>query len=126
MKKRILLVEDEKQVRDMLEEYLAMCGFEVEVISSGEEARNIIEKGEERIDLILSDINLPGMSGLELLKRIRLIWPKLPVILMSGRPRLYRDEAIKCGANAFLGKPFDLKEIRKMIIDLTELQKEGG
>ena len=106
----ILIVEDEKNQREILQEFLESKGYETEGAESGEEA---LKKFETRIfDAILLDIKLPDTSGIDLLKKIRKINPQIPVIMTTA----YSDvdlviEAMKSGAFHYLVKPINLEEL---------------
>lgn len=106
----ILIVEDEKNQREILQEFLESKGYETEGAESGEEA---LKKFETRIfDAILLDIKLPDTSGIDLLKKIRKINPQIPVIMTTA----YSDvdlviEAMKSGAFHYLVKPINLDEL---------------
>ncbi len=106
----ILIVEDEKNQREILQEFLESKGYETEGAESGGEA---LKKFESRIfDAILLDIKLPDTSGIDLLKKIREINPQIPVIMTTA----YSDvdlviEAMKSGAFHYLVKPINLDEL---------------
>lgn len=100
---RILVVDDDRLVRLSLVEHLGRVGFEVASCDSGECGLEWIEAWNPA--LVLLDVDLPGIDGLATLARARLLRPRLPVILMSGR-QLLRDEVLGLGAADFLGKPF--------------------
>jgi DNA-binding response OmpR family regulator len=103
----ILLVEDEFMVRNIAREALEMNGYKVIEAADGHEALSLSGPYPETIDLLLTDIVMPGMSGRELAKRLGLSRPKTKVLFMSG----YTDDAIvhhgflEAGAT-FLEKPF--------------------
>ena len=87
----LLVVDDEKSICEILGQYLRMKGYSVVIARNAEEAVGIIKKDE--IDLVLSDIKMPGMSGVELLQWIRDYNRVLPVLLTTGFPTL--DSAIE-------------------------------
>ena len=108
----ILLVEDEPQVAEILMGALHGAGYTVLMASRGPEALEIVRASTERIDLLLTDIVMPGMNGRELADRVRQLQPDIPVIYMSG----YSDDAIlRHGVEAatmhFLTKPFSIKAL---------------
>ncbi|MCC7342154.1 MAG: response regulator, partial [Bryobacterales bacterium] len=99
MGKRILIVEDEDKLRRALELHLRSLGFEVSVASSAEEALGAID----RSDLVLTDLRLPGMDGVEFLSRVRLTNSVSPVILMTAYGTVESAvEAMRKGASDFL------------------------
>ena len=102
-KKTILLVDDEPAILKVLAIKLKISGYEVVLASSGEEALGLLTAA--RPDLALLDVILPGMDGLELLRKVR-SFSKMPVIVFSARPE-NAAAALKSGADDFLCKPFD-------------------
>ncbi len=111
---RLLIVDDERSICEILGQYLRLKGYGVVIAKSAEEAVKIIK--QEKIDLVLSDIKMPGMSGVELLKWIREYNRILPVLLTTGFPTLDSAiEALKSGAFDYLTKPFHLEEIGEKI-----------
>jgi DNA-binding NtrC family response regulator len=118
---RILLVEDERELRDILSAAIAKEGHEVFVSESGGEALGMIKK--QKIDLLLSDVVLGDINGVELLRGVRRLDPLLPVILMSGYGTIRTAvEAMKLGACDYLPKPFELNELRKIMANALELR----
>lgn len=109
---RILLVEDDLKVRQALRRALRALGHTVLEASDAEQALRALPEG--RFGFVLSDVQMPGMSGLELLRRVKALAPKLPVILMSAS---YSSavEALACGAFEFLPKPFFIAELERCL-----------
>jgi DNA-binding NtrC family response regulator len=113
MKKRILIVDDERTVARSIALALAGEGLEVESVLSGEEA--LVRAAAVEFDLILCDLMMPGLSGLDLLKALRESRPKTQVIMITGYPTVRTaEEALKMGAFAYVTKPFTPAEIRKV------------
>jgi len=109
---RILVVDDEPQIRRVMRTALTATGYEVSDARSGEDA---VEKlGGERFDLILLDVNLPGMSGLEACRVIRreTLVPDVPIIMLTVR-NAEKDivEALDAGADDYVVKPFGTPEL---------------
>jgi len=118
---KILVVDDEAPIREMLHRGLTqMGGFSVEVAQNGREA---IEKFEKDIfDLVLTDVKMPEMDGLELLKLIKGTRPEIIVILMTAYGSIETAvEAIKVGANDYITKPVDFNEL---LLHISKAQKE--
>jgi len=112
MAKNILIIDDDQLVVKTLSRYLKTCGYKVEVVLSGEEA---IKKTEAiPFDLIISDIRMPGMNGLETLKKLRSVCQnkhkiKIPEIIITGYASdENKREAEKMGITNYIYKPFDL------------------
>lgn len=106
---RMLIVEDEPDLCDCLQEFFKARGFEVATAFSGEEAEDQLR--ERAADVILLDILLPGVSGLEVLRRVRETSPATRVIMVTSVDQAeVREEARRCGASAYITKPFDFSE----------------
>jgi DNA-binding NtrC family response regulator len=107
---RILIVDDEEVLRDVLEVVLRREGFEVVLAASGEEALNVIE--HEEVDLVILDIMLPGISGIDTLRALRISNPALPVIVITAFSSIDGAiEAMKHGAFHYIPKPFKNEEV---------------
>lgn len=118
---KILVVDDEAPVREMLQRGLTqMGGYFVEVAQNGLEAIEKIEK--EVFDLVLTDLKMPEMDGMELLKMIKGTRPEMMVILMTAYGSIETAvEAMKMGANDYITKPIDFNEL---LIHISKAQKE--
>ena len=109
-KTRVLIVDDEESMRYFLTRALKRKGFDVAAVASGEEAVEDLTATER--DVILLDLRLPGMDGIEVLRRAKEIRPAAAVIMMSGYGTVDRAlEAMRLGAFDFLQKPFDVKTL---------------
>jgi len=126
----ILIVEDEPQIRQLASECFTHCGYNVLSTADGLEALQLIERLEEPIDLILSDVVMPKVSGRELAERVSILWPSTKVLFMSG----YTNDAIvnhgiMDGATWFIQKPFALDALARLVrevLDSDEPGKHGG
>nr|BCX00957.1 MAG: sigma-54-dependent Fis family transcriptional regulator [Bacteroidota bacterium] len=106
----ILVVDDERAVRNALREILEHEGYRVEEATHGEEA--LQKAAEDRIALVLLDIKMPGRDGMEVLAELRLKRPDLPVVILTGHGTIEQAvEAIRAGAFDFLEKPPDLNRL---------------
>ncbi|HPN73937.1 MAG TPA: response regulator [Candidatus Marinimicrobia bacterium] len=111
---KILIVDDEQNVCEFLGEFLQDKGYLVIKARSGSKALRYLEKNNP--DLVLLDILMPGMSGLEVLKRIRKLYPDLPVIILTGvKDKRVVDDIINVGPVDFIPKPIDLDVLEKCI-----------
>lgn len=107
---KILIVEDEEELRNAIRRTLELSGFDVEVAEDGNRALSSIQK--DTPDLVLSDIFMPGMEGLEMIRKISVLHPNLPVVVMTGSlDRLFIDLGLKFGAVHGLNKPFSTDEL---------------
>lgn len=105
-KARIMIVDDEKGMRDFLRYLLEGEGYHVAHAANGAEALTKLK--QDSTDLILADIKMPGMDGLEMLRQIKEIDPNIVVIVMTGYSSLETAiKAIKYNAHNYLTKPFD-------------------
>ena len=127
MNETVLIVDDEESICQSLDAILSDEGYQVLVAGSGEEAVKIVE--EEMPQLVLLDVWLPGMDGLETLKAIKKINPKIMVIIMSGHGTIETAvKATKLGAFDFIEKPLSLDKIIILVnnaISLIRLQEEN-
>ena len=114
MKLKLLLVDDEKDFVDTLAERLQLRGYQVLTAPDGESALEIIEKDPPQ--LVVLDLLMPGISGLDVLEKMKTLAPQTPVILLTGRGSMAEGaEGMQLGAYDFLMKPVNIDElIRKM------------
>ena len=119
--KLILVIDDEDMLRDVLKEVLEMVGFSALFASSGRAGIQLFEENRDRVQLILMDILMPEMSGLETHKEIKALDPNMKFIFMSGFPdkdALSLRELV--GEYVFVKKPFSVKEIVSQIKQVLE------
>lgn len=113
---RILIVDDDPSIRSMLGLILRENStFDVLTAENGEQALDIIKK-KENVDIVLSDIQMPRMNGIELLREIKSLDPTLPVVMITGFPTI--DIAIRCmkeGASDFITKPFKFDQVELIL-----------
>ena len=112
-KQRVLVVDDEVEIREMLAEYLGSHGFEVVTADSGKAMRELLAKNVP--DVVLLDVNLPGEDGLTLARYIRERFD-LPIIMITAAGEVVdRVVGLEVGADDYLSKPFDPRELRARI-----------
>ena len=116
---KILLIEDDVAFCKMLEKFLTRKQYAVTATFSAEEAKNIIKS--EKFDLIITDLRLPNYDGIVLMSEFKIIFPNVPVILMTG----YSDvstavKAIKNGASDYISKPFNPEEVLLVIENVIQ------
>lgn len=110
----LLVVDDESSICEILGQFLRKKAYTVSTVNNVNEALEIIKK--TAVDLIVSDIKMPGLSGVDLLKYVKENYPTIPVLLTTGFPTLDTAiEALKLGAYDYLTKPFHLEEISEKI-----------
>ncbi len=120
--KPILIVDDEKNIRLTLSQALETLGAEIDTAADGEEALTKLKDRE--FGLILLDIRMPGMDGMEVLHRVREIRPDIRAIMITAYGTVESAvEAMKLGAADFLQKPFDPEEIRELVCRVMDREK---
>ncbi len=102
----VLLVEDHELFRGLVKEVLTRAGFIVLEAESGAEALRLLDETGHRIDVVLTDVVMPGMDGIELARRVRERWPELPIVYTSGHVEEGGAAAELPGTAPFVGKPF--------------------
>jgi DNA-binding response OmpR family regulator len=111
---RILIVDDEEDICNTLSDFLTDCGYEVLQATSGEEAIRLVKAA--RPHLILLDIRMPEMNGLEILRRVRALDQEVGVIMITAFTDItIAQESLKAGASDFVTKPIDLEYLETSI-----------
>jgi CheY-like chemotaxis protein len=123
----ILIVDDNDDVRELLLNFLEQDSYRLYSANNGDSALALLHS--ERIDLLLLDVMMPGISGVELLKKIKSSHfptnPNLPVIMVTARSGSDDiEEAMAAGAHSYIVKPFRGEEIRKQVADVLTLVEE--
>jgi DNA-binding NtrC family response regulator len=114
MKFTVLVVDDERNIREGLAEALALEGHGVITAADGEEA--LAALGREEVDLVLTDLRMPKVGGGDLLKRVAAEWPTVPVIILTGHGTIETAvQAMRDGAYDFLTKPVDLERLGLLV-----------
>jgi DNA-binding NtrC family response regulator len=109
---RVLVVDDESRLRDMLVRSASEMGFDPVSARSAEQALKLLEADGENVDIVLLDLNLPGMDGMDLLEQLRRRWPHVQVVILTGFGNLdSAKKAIRLDAVDFLTKPCPLEEL---------------
>src|SRR5579883_831594 len=120
--KRILVIDDDVTARRTLERFLTREGFTVSTAANGNEGLLAVQVDQP--DLILSDIYMPGMSGLELQAKVHEFAPQITIILMTGQDDMPTTvKAMQQGAYDYLTKPIDLERLKKILARLIETQQ---
>ena len=122
MKKKILLIEDEESLRLLYEEELKAEGYEVLCAGNGKEALRQLE--EVKPDLIILDIVMPVMDGMETLGQIMGRERKIPIVIHTSYPG-YREDFMSWAADAYVAKSSDLRVLKETIRDLLKKGRKG-
>ncbi len=119
MKSTILVIDDEKNIREGLAADFEMDGYSVKVAANGQEGLDFLAKGD--IDLVITDLRMPGISGEEVLRRVTTEMPGIPVIVLTGHGSIDAAvQAMRDGAYDFLTKPLNLDQLGMIVTRALE------
>jgi PAS domain S-box-containing protein len=116
-KGRVLVVDDVDLLRDFTQKFLQMTGLNVLVASNGQQALKVLEESGEPVDLLFTDYNMPGMTGLELIEAVVERWPTTKFVLASGFLNDATYARIKPYNVSILAKPYDMHDASKIVMD---------
>jgi two-component system, OmpR family, response regulator MprA len=123
---KILVVDDERAVRDSLKRALELEGYEIELAADGREALYRLD-GNSQPDAIILDVLMPGIDGLEVCRRIRASGSSVPVLMLTARDAVEnRVEGLDAGADDYVTKPFALEELLARVRALLRRTADGG
>jgi two-component system response regulator (stage 0 sporulation protein F) len=121
----ILVIDDETVIRELLFDVLSRKGYSVDTAEDG--LQGLAKAEAKKYDIVFTDIRMPGMNGVEVYKRLKVISPDSRVIVMTGYGlEQMIQEALSLGAFADVRKPFDLKLIYDLVEQAIESIKSGG
>jgi two-component system response regulator MprA len=121
---KILVVDDERAVRESLRRALALEGYDVELAADGEEALDSVRRAEP--DALILDVLMPGVDGLEVSRRLRRGGSKVPILMLTARDAVEnRVEGLDAGADDYVTKPFALEELLARVRALLR-RRTGG
>ena len=124
MRHNILVVDDEKQICDLFQDFLTREGYQVFTAANGVEAISLGK--QERLDLALVDIKMPGMDGIEAFCELKKLKKDMEVIILTGHGTLKTaKQAMGLGAYDYLTKPFDLRLVKDIIRKALERNERG-
>jgi CheY-like chemotaxis protein len=122
---KILIVDDDEGIREMLADLMEVLGYRSVVAGNGKEGLARLEK--EKVSLVISDIKMPVMDGIEMMKKIKENFSDLEVLLITGYEADYsREEVKEAGAADYIYKPFNIDVIEKKIKSLLEKRDGRG
>jgi DNA-binding response OmpR family regulator len=111
---RVLIIEDDEEMRSLLKDFFVEEGFETDSVSNGYDAFGILTK--RPFDLVITDIRMPGLTGLDILPRIRKLQPGVSVIMITAfGSEEVRRRAYERGATLYLEKPIHFQQLRELI-----------
>jgi DNA-binding response OmpR family regulator len=115
---RIMIIEDDEEMRSLLKDFFEEEGFETDSASNGVDALQALSK--DHFDLVITDVRMPGLTGLDILPRIRRLKPEIPVIVMTsyGSDDV-RRRSLERGATIYLEKPIYLSQLRPVIREMV-------
>ena len=114
-KPRILVVDDEPEIADTVREALVQGGFEVDIAENGRQALHTLRAGHH-FDLLITDMRMPGMDGLELLKQVRKLRRNIPAAILTGYAT-FQDglQAVEEGILEYIAKPFNIRDLMTVV-----------
>ena len=122
--KPVLVVDDEAIVRESIRDWLKDAGYEVGVAESGEEALKLIQK--QNFGVMILDLRLPGMNGIDVLKKVKVLKPDIKSIVITAYPTmLTQEEATKLGAIDYLVKPVFPDKLEELIRNTVGEAEKG-
>jgi two-component system response regulator MprA len=122
---RILVVDDDRAVRDALRRALTLGGYEVQVAEGGE--AGLAQVGAGQPDAMVLDVMMPDLSGIEVCRHLRRAGDRIPILMLTARDAISdRVEGLDAGADDYLVKPFDLDELKARVRALLRRTGNGG
>ena len=122
---RILVVDDEESIRDLLRLVLTGEGYSVVTASGGEEAIGYLKA--QQFDLVITDLVMPGVNGVEVLRVAKRIDPNYPVMVITGFPSVETvTQLVRLGVGDYLTKPFNIDAVRVTVAKLLEMGRMNG
>ena len=119
--KRLLIVDDEETLTFSLYQTFIISKNDYEVVTAASAEEALIKMKDHPFHLVLSDISMPGMSGLQLLEHIGNLYPDTAVIIMTAYGNdEKRDEAKALGAIHYIEKPFEIKEVKRLVMNILD------
>jgi two-component system response regulator MprA len=124
---KILVVDDERAVRESLRRALELEGYEIELAGDGSEALATLGRDEPQADAVILDVLMPGVDGLEVCRRLRATGNRVPVLMLTARDEIEnRVAGLDAGADDYVTKPFALEELLARVRALLRRSAEGG
>ena len=125
-KGRVLVVDDQDLLRDFTQKFLHMTGLNVLVASGGRQALQVLEESAEPVDLLFTDYNMPGMTGVELIEQVAKRWPDTKFVLASGFLKDAAYASIEPYNVSILAKPYDMADASKIVMEKLAEKKAAA
>jgi two-component system, OmpR family, response regulator MprA len=123
---KLLVVDDERAVRDSLRRALELEGYEIALAADGREALSVLQQDESQPDAIILDVLMPGVDGLEVCRRLRASGNRVPVLMLTARDEVEnRVAGLDAGADDYVTKPFALEELLARVRALLRRTSNG-
>ncbi len=120
-RRKVLVVDDQESMRILLQDLLEAIGYGVALAGGGQQALQLLSS--DSFDLVLSDLNMPGMDGTALLKEIKKRYPELPVVIITGYGTFHTEKRVmREGASGYISKPCTLAKIEKTLASILSPQ----
>jgi len=123
---KLLVVDDERAVRESLRRALELEGYEIELAADGSEALSVLQEEEPQPDAVILDVLMPGVDGLEVCRRLRASGNRVPVLMLTARDEVEnRVAGLDAGADDYVTKPFALEELLARVRALLRRTTNG-
>ncbi len=122
MRFKILLIEDEENLADMVANFLAALGYDVTIRHNSCQALQLFKNQSDRFDMIVTDFNIPGFQGDQLIVECRKLQPNIPILLWTANRTITAQDVQQWGGNALLMKPFNLPDLVGIIRKLIKIE----
>ncbi len=123
---RIMFIDDEEIISNLVSEVLPIYGYKISIFTNGVQAMQEFTKHPDEYDLIITDMSMPYMTGLQLSQKIKEIRPHLPIILCSGHSEIAnKEKALAIGISKYIQKPLDMDKLARAIRKLMDTNKDG-
>ncbi len=115
LKTKVLVVDDEEMILEIISDALKVLGFEVKTAPNGRAAKAMLDQNPSQFDIVISDLRMPELDGVTLLKHSKATFPRTKFIAMTGYSDTNPDRVIELGADEFVAKPFVIANFTDLI-----------